>query len=360
MAFQLDMLDSIEPFGLDKERKESLYTDALGDLTRMHYDNCPSYQRILDVLGHDPDSRLLSHQMPMLPVRLFKEYDLMSVERDQIVKTMTSSGTTGQAVSKIYLDRENTKNQTRILTKIINSLIGTKRLPMIILDTNMLKKDRAMFSARGAGIVGLSIFGRDPVYALNEDMDLDYELLEDYLANHAGERILLFGFTFIIWQHVVEAMKEKNLHLNIEDGVMIHMGGWKKLKDRAVDAPSFNKAVGGVLGNIRVYNYYGMIEQLGSVFLECEYGHMHASVYSEIFIRRYEDFSPAGNGEKGIVEVISLLPTSYPGHILLTEDVGELLGEDDCPCGRLGKYFKIHGRIPGAEIRGCSDTYERR
>ena len=63
-------------------------------------------------------------------------------------------------------------------------------------------------------------------------------------------------------------------------------------------------------------------------------------------------------GEQGIVQVLSPLPGSYPGHSLLTEDTGVLLGEDDCPCGRLGKYFSIIGRIPRAEIRGCSDTYE--
>ena len=34
-----------------------------------------------------------------------------------------------------------------------------------------------------------------------------------------------------------------------------------------------------------------------------------------------------------------------------------ILGEDDCPCGRNGKYFKINGRLKNAEIRGCSDTY---
>ena len=43
--------------------------------------------------------------------------------------------------------------------------------------------------------------------------------------------------------------------------------------------------------------------------------------------------------------------------MLLTEDEGVILGEDDCPCGRKGKYFHIHGRIKNAEIRGCSDTY---
>jgi hypothetical protein len=58
------------------------------------------------------------------------------------------------------------------------------------------------------------------------------------------------------------------------------------------------------------------------------------------------------------VQLSSLLPISYPGHVILSEDIGEIMGEDDCLCGRLGKYFKIHGRVMDAEIRGCSDTYE--
>ena len=66
----------------------------------------------------------------------------------------------------------------------------------------------------------------------------------------------------------------------------------------------------------------------------------------------------ASHGEEGVLQVLSPLPRSYPGHSLLTEDLGVLLGEDDCPCGRKGKYFKVTGRVPRAEVRGCSDTYE--
>ena len=84
---------------------------------------------------------------------------------------------------------------------------------------------------------------------------------------------------------------------------------------------------------------------------------MHTSVFSDVLIRRPLDFSLAEIGEEGIIEVVSVLPESYPGHILLTEDKGVILGEDDCPCGRKGKYFKINGRLKNAEIRGCSDTY---
>jgi len=31
-------------------------------------------------------------------------------------------------------------------------------------------------------------------------------------------------------------------------------------------------------------------------------------------------------------------------------------GEDDCPCGRKGRYFSVLGRLPQVEMRGCSDT----
>lgn len=91
--------------------------------------------------------------------------------------------------------------------------------------------------------------------------------------------------------------------------------------------------------------------------MQCECGHLHASIFSDVIIRKPEDFSICKKGERGIIQVVSAIPESYPGHSLLTEDEGEILGEDDCPCGRNGKYFKIYGRLKNAEIRGCSDTY---
>ncbi|MDR1086706.1 MAG: hypothetical protein LBL16_00400 [Endomicrobium sp.] len=45
------------------------------------------------------------------------------------------------------------------------------------------------------------------------------------------------------------------------------------------------------------------------------------------------------------MQVLSPLAGSYPGHSLLTGDEGILLGEDDCLCGRKGKYFKVCGRL---------------
>ena len=104
-------------------------------------------------------------------------------------------------------------------------------------------------------------------------------------------------------------------------------------------------------------DHYGMVEQTGCIYAECECGNLHASIYSDVIVRRYEDFKPCEIGEKGILQVVSVLPHSYPGHSLITEDEGMIIGEDDCPCGRKGKYIRIFGRLKSAELRGCSDTY---
>ena len=75
-----------------------------------------------------------------------------------------------------------------------------------------------------------------------------------------------------------------------------------------------------------------------------------------MIIRDETDWKPSATGAPGVVEVVSLLPRSYPGHAILTEDLGVIDGVDDCRCGRMGRRFHILGRVPKAEIRGCSDT----
>ena len=354
--FDLSEIMSVPPYSLSKGEKDDLYLGALSSLTKLHYDGCPQYRRILDLIGFDLNNIEKVEDFPFLPVRLFKEYELLSVGRSDIIKTMTSSGTTGQQVSKIYLNRETATNQTKVLTKIVSSFLGTKRLPMLVIDAKSVIKDRRLFSARGAGILGFSMLGYDMTYALDEQMNLDMDTVSSFLRKHSGTPILLFGFTFIIWKHFVMPLIRKP-RLKISNGIMVHGGGWKKLNEQAIDNDAYTQTIEDVCGIKKIYNYYGMVEQTGSIFMECEYKHLHASIFSDILIRNHNNFESVGVGQEGLIQLLSLLPTSYPGHSILSEDLGELLGEDDCPCGRMGKYFKIHGRIKNAEIRGCSDTY---
>lgn len=349
----------IEPYSLTKDQKAELLTTELKKLTNLHYRNSEKYKRMMDAIGLNIETIKTYYDLPFLPVRMFKEFELLSVSKEEIVKTMTSSGTTGQQVSKIFLDRETASNQTKVLTKIVSNFLGKKRVPMLILDSSAVVKDRNMFSARGAGILGFSMFGSKRLYALDENMKLDIDNIRTFLSEHEGETIFMFGFTFMIWQHFYKELLTSGFHPDLSNAILIHGGGWKKLQSESVSPDEFKRKLNEVCGinKNHIHDYYGMVEQTGTINMECEYGHLHASVFSDVIIRRSSDFSVANIGEKGIIEVVSILPQSYPGHALLTEDEGLILGEDDCPCGRLGKYFQIFGRIKNAEIRGCSDTY---
>ena len=355
-----DEILSIPPYSLGREEKEKMLTERLVELTELHRHNCPEYARMLDSINFDAASVRSYRELPFLPVRLFKELELKSVPREEIVKTMTSSGTTGQAVSKIYLDRATSSNQQKTMVKIVSEFTGSSRMPMIIIDCPSVVKNRAMFSARGAGILGFSIFGAKKIYALDDDMKLDVAAVQEFLEKFKGQRILLFGFTFMIWQHFYKELlrlKEEGITFDLSGGVLIHGGGWKKLISEAVSHDEFHRRMKDACGLTHIHDYYGMVEQTGCIYMECECGHLHASVFSDVITRRPIDFSECEIGEKGIIQVVSAIPESYPGHSLLTEDEGVILGEDDCPCGRKGKYFKIEGRLKNAEIRGCSDTY---
>jgi phenylacetate-coenzyme A ligase PaaK-like adenylate-forming protein len=353
----LNNIVKIHPFSLDKENKNLLFSSILSELTKHHLENCPHYKAILSVLDFNYTNKYNPENIPPIPVRLFKQYDLMSVDNLEIIKTMTSSGTTGQSVSKIFLDRTTSTNQMMVLNKIVSSFTGKKRLPMLIFDTKSVLKDRNMFSARGAGILGFSMLGYDVTYALDENMQLDFEKIKLFCRKHKNEIVFIFGFTYIIWKYLYRELEKTGKNLTLENGIMIHGGGWKKLKEEAVDDQTFKFLLKSVSGIKRVFNYYGMVEQTGSIFMECENGYLHSSIFSDITVLK-KDFTKCDFRQRGILQISSLLPYSYPGHILLTEDTGEIIGEDDCSCGRLGKYFKIHGRVLDAEIRGCSDTYE--
>lgn len=348
---------SIPPYSLNKKDKLDLFNNYLNDLTRYHYNNCIEYKKIIDSQKIDINSIISYTKLPFLPVRLFKMFNLYSIPKENIIKTMTSSGTSGQEVSKIFLDKETSLNQSKSLTKIVSSFLGSRRSPMLIIDSEDILENRNMLSARGAGILGFSIFGTKRIYALDKNMKLKVDLIIDFLNKNKNERIFIFGFTFMIYKHFIQELIINNPGINLSKGVLIHGGGWKKLISEQIDSKQFRLKLNKLCGIESVFDYYGMVEQTGSIFMECEKRHLHAPVFSDIIIRRSYDFSIAPIGEEGIIQTVSLLPRSYPGHSLLTEDEGIWLGEDDCSCGRLGKYFRIIGRIKNAEIRGCSDTY---
>ncbi|HYG87178.1 MAG TPA: long-chain fatty acid--CoA ligase [Azospirillum sp.] len=341
-------------YGLRQREKEQRLLPELTRLTAHHRERCPEYARVLAALGAPSIYRTVE-EVPFLPVSLFKTHRMASVSSDAVFKTVTSSGTTGQAASQILLDRDTAQLQTRALARIMADLLGPERLPMIVVDTNSVIRNRLSFNARAAGVLGMMTFGRSHLFCLDDHMDLDVAGLRAFLERHAGRRILLFGFTFMVWKHFAPAVAEAGLCLH--DAILVHSGGWKKLAEEAVDETAFKRRVGEMTGIREIRNFYGMAEQVGSVYVEGEDGLLYPPAFADVIVRDPVTLAPLPPNEVGVVQVLSLLPRSYPGHSLLTEDLGVVEHVDRGAPFRCGKGFRIIGRVPRSELRGCSDVY---
>lgn len=355
----IDDLFALESMGLATKEKISKLLPVLEEITSFHYAGCNEYKRIIDAIYGGASHFKELKDLPYLPVRLFKELDLVSVDSGDIVKKMHSSGTSGMDASRIYLDRRTIGIQTKILSRIVSSKLGQKRLPMIVLDTESTISSRTLFSARAAGILGFSTFSNSRFFALDDDMNLRTDELMQFIEANRSKKFLIFGFTFMVWQHFVQALIKSEIKLDLSGSTLIHGGGWKKISEEyRVTNADFKSQIKALTKIENVMDYYGMVEQTGSLYFECTDGNLHSSTYSEVLFRDLQTLEPIGKGETGLIQVCSIVALSYPGHSLLTEDVGIYLGDDDCTCGSLGRYFQIVGRVAKAEIRGCSDTYK--
>ena len=89
-------------------------------------------------------------------------------------------------------------------------------------------------------------------------------------------------------------------------------------------------------------------------FVEGSDAGLPAPRFADVIVRDPRTFEPVPDGSVGVIEVVSLIPRSYPGHALLTEDLGVVESRDSGPWQ--GKAFRVLGRLPRSELRGCSDV----
>ena len=348
-------LSNIPQYSLPQQQKEMLLLRLLNDLTSMHRARCAEYNKLVSLLNPAFKSAGSLAEIPFVPVGLFKTHVLRSIPSEDVFKTLTSSGTTGQQVSRIFLDQETARRQTVALGRIMTHILGPERLPMIVIDSNALVRDRMRFSARAAGVLGMMNFGRQHFCALDEQMNLDEGGLRTFLDKFSAKPFLIFGFTFMVWQYFFERIRD--LGLDLSNGILVHSGGWKKLLDRAVSNAEFRRHFEQATGLKRIFNFYGMVEQVGSVYVEGEDGFLYAPNFADVIVRDPTTMRELPPGKPGLIQVLSALPLSYPGHSILTEDIGVIHSVDGLACGRYGKAFSVIGRVPKAELRGCSDTH---
>lgn len=338
--------------------KENLLLDELILLTNYHYNYSEFYKKIIDFSYRELKNTNFRvnaiSDLPLLPVSAFKNYNLSSITEKDLFKTMFSSGTTSEKKSTIKLNKETAMLQSKALISIVSSYIGPKRLPLVLIDDISSIQSRLEFNARAAGLLGMTQFSNDTFYLL-KNQKVDIQGLQEFLKKHNNEKILMFGFTFMVWEWLYKKFLSSNIKIDLSNTILFHSGGWKKLQNISVDNHTFKTSLKNYFGLLKIHNFYGMVEQVGSIYVECEEGLLHAPNFSDILIRK-NNLSVAKTGQEGLLQTFSILPRSYPGHSLLTEDIGYVT-TNECSCGKKGTAFTVIGRLKQVEPRGCSDVY---
>ena len=201
-----DKLMTSPPFSLSAGDKEKILLPLFLELTERHRLMCQPYSSMLSALNYNSEACGKLSELPFLPVGLFKSLTLSSVSEEH-TRTMVSSGTTGQNVSKLVIDSETAALQRQALACIAADILGTKRIPMLILDTPDVLRPPLINTARGAGVLGFTVCASKRTFALRQDMSLDLDTVGEFLENQAGEPFFVFGLTYMIWEHFYKVLR---------------------------------------------------------------------------------------------------------------------------------------------------------
>lgn len=313
-------------------------------LTKDHAEACPAYKKIINAAFPAYEEAQNLTDLPFIPVSLFKHRALSSAAHQDIRFNIQSSGTTGLQKSQVALTREGAQLSSRALASILRSLIGPSRKPMLFIDTASTLKSRKNIGARSAAILGLMPFGFDHTFVLDDDLNLDREKLADFLSKHNGKEFLIYGFTSLVWESLLPFCEEDNV--DFKKGTLLHSGGWKHLADKKISNEIFKNRLKTATNIKSITNFYGMAEMPGVIFPENEAGSLKVPNFSSVLIRDPHSKEVLPDGQEGLVQIFNPLAHSYPGHSLLTEDIGIIE-----KCG-----LRILGRAPKSELRGCSDV----
>ena len=80
MDFLKNLLND-EPYSYDSFNKDKLFKRNISLLTSYHYSKSEHYRNYLRGLKFNLNQKYDTHEIPFLPVRLFKEFDFLSVKK---------------------------------------------------------------------------------------------------------------------------------------------------------------------------------------------------------------------------------------------------------------------------------------
>ncbi len=310
--------------------------------------------------GADPDRVARWEAIPFLPARAFKNTPLTTGTPSGAEAVFRTSGTTAGGgdrgthyVRSLRLYRASLlpNFEAHLLPdgadlSLVALLPGPGQSPDSSL-TFMVEEVRSRLCGGRGGFFG------------DLEAGLRFEALRDALAEaeRGGEGVLLAGtaFSFVHWMDRAGA---EGWRFQLPDGSRIMETGGFKGRSRVLSREQLYRGLQEAFGIpiSRIVNEYGMTELLSQFYepvlelgeeIPLRERYHRGPPWVRTMVLDPLTLKPVGEGDAGILAHMDLANLSSVSAIL-TEDVGRLVAGG----------FRLQGRAPGAEPRGCSLAME--
>ena len=300
------------------------------EIFRFQYRNNPVYREFCRLLDRPPERVQALTDIPFMPVEFFKYHRVTSTP-PPYEAVFESSGTTGMTRSRHYVKsleiyRTSFRKTFEMFYGDVSSYLILALLPSYLERNNSslvwMMQDLIAAARPGSGFY---LYDTDALYRrLNEGME-------------KGEKILLFGVSFALWDFA------EKYRPALKNTIVMETGGMKGRRREPV-REELHAILKHYFGVESIHSEYGMTELLSQAYSRGE-GLFETPPWMKVLIRDTEDpltYLPAG--KTGGINIIDLANV-YSCSFLATQDLGKY---------RPDGHFEVLGRFDNSDIRGCN------
>ena len=300
-------------------------------------------------------------KIPWIFVQNFKERELMSSPPDEIVLTLTSSGTKGQK-TRLFLD-STSLNRLRVAAYQVYEALGILRHTQdcnYLLFTYDIEQTPNLGTAWTDVLITEMVPAREIVFLIRKnekDFEFDLELALDSYTQFArsGKPVRMLGFPAFMYRLAVEIKRRGLPSIEMpQESWVLTGGGWKNHQGETIGKLDFARFIYQTMG-IPVANtrdLFGMAEH-GVGYVDCEKGQLHVPVYAHAITRDVFSLERNPYGVPGLLQLFSPLQRGYPSISLLTTDEA-IVYDGKCECGRFGRRIEYVKRVGLTQHQGCA------
>jgi phenylacetate-coenzyme A ligase PaaK-like adenylate-forming protein len=358
------LCNAADPYPDDLE--DTLFLEAMNQAVAWHYERNNFFRVFLNSKELAPGRLKDMHELeefPLIHANFFKTHETLSVPREEIALTLTSSGTTGQK-SRMLFDRWSIEAGRRMVDDVHDRLGLTDTEQ----EANYLVLNYEPVPGMSRGTANTSKYltryapAREIFYALRfvgqgrHEFDAFgcVEALKRFASQDIPVRIIGFpAFLFFI----LERMQARGLGpLQFSPrSLLFTAGGWKGYASREIPREELIRLTEEMLGipGERIRDSFGSVDH-SVPYIECPNHHKHVPVWSRAVIRDVRTLRAVPYGTPGFLGFFAPHMTSVPAVGVLMGDLASMYPGEACGCGISSPYFNILGRAGTSEHKSCA------